>query len=274
VPAQNGSGSGSGCSFWIFLIGEFIWHLFDFTIDTLFYTESIQGSLFHASVSKQTHQTVQRVALVLLVVNGLMLVCSQVYLVRVKIAIRRLHRAQDKLTALLPHAAKFLTSVSDPTFVMQISQVHFFLMLLSFLLEDAPGLCLFAIVQQSTGDFSDVQKAQLGTSLVGSAVFIFLAYRKYVGCQRAAQAWSWWAKLLAPVLLVAVVAVVVLVESGGSHSQPYTPAELAAWQDLYDSTNGPKWSSCSDARSDPCSCSWGDGQGYGVGCAGGHITEM
>jgi hypothetical protein len=73
---------------------------------------------------------------------------------------------------------------------MRISQLHFFLMLLIFLLEDAPGLCLFAIVQQSTGDFSDVQKAQLGTSLVGSAVFIFLAYRKCVAgksAQRAAQ---------------------------------------------------------------------------------------
>jgi hypothetical protein len=121
--------------------------------------------------------------------------------------------------------------------------------------------------------------------------------------------WSWWAKLLGVVLLVAVVAVVVVVESGGSHSQPVTPAgpptllpsldddfvptptpmppaptpmppmptpmplapaDLAAWQDLYDSTNGPRWSHCSDSKSDPCSCS----DGSFVTCTGGHITQM
>jgi hypothetical protein len=52
--------------------------------------------------------------------------------------------------------------------------------------------------------------------------------------------------------------------------------ECAAWQDLYDATNGPKWSHCSDARSDPCSCSYtppGDGN-CGVDCTGGHITSM
>jgi hypothetical protein len=99
---------------------------------------------------------------------------------------------------------------------------------------------------------------------------------------------SWWGKLfVSVVLLVAVVAVVVVVESGGSHSQPVPPActgysrtwglarvECAAWQDLYDSTNGPKWNYCSDSRSDPCSCS---GQ---VTCMDieldtpAHITEM
>jgi hypothetical protein len=50
--------------------------------------------------------------------------------------------------------------------------------------------------------------------------------------------------------------------------------ECAAWQDLYDATNGPKWSSCSDARSDPCSCR-NEGPGCHscrVGCTGGHIT--
>jgi hypothetical protein len=48
--------------------------------------------------------------------------------------------------------------------------------------------------------------------------------------------------------------------------------ECAAWQDLYDATDGPKWSHCSDARSDPCSCSYGDnGQ---VDCTGGHITTL
>jgi hypothetical protein len=45
------------------------------------------------------------------------------------------------------------------------------------------------------------------------------------------------------------------------------PEELSAWQDLYDATNGSKWSSCSDARSDPCACG-------GVGCTAGHITYM
>jgi hypothetical protein len=50
--------------------------------------------------------------------------------------------------------------------------------------------------------------------------------------------------------------------------------ECAAWQDLYDATNGPKWSRrCSDARSDPCSCS--DSGNIGpVTCKGGHITAM
>jgi hypothetical protein len=43
---------------------------------------------------------------------------------------------------------------------------------------------------------------------------------------------------------------------------------------LYDATNGPKWSHCSDAKLDPCSCS-----SVGVGdpvveCTGGHITSM
>jgi Leucine-rich repeat (LRR) protein len=52
--------------------------------------------------------------------------------------------------------------------------------------------------------------------------------------------------------------------------------ELSAWQDLYDATNGPFWSECSDARSDPCSCSYRDHSGYieGVGCTDGHITYL
>jgi hypothetical protein len=100
--------------------------------------------------------------------------------------------------------------------------------------------------------------------------------------------------LLGVVVLGGVLVGVVVAESGGSHSQPVTPAgpptptpmpptptpmpplapaELAAWQDLYDSTNGPKWSHCSDSRSDPCSCS-GWGSVGGVTCTGGHITEM
>jgi Leucine-rich repeat (LRR) protein len=49
--------------------------------------------------------------------------------------------------------------------------------------------------------------------------------------------------------------------------------ECAAWQDLYDATNGPKWGSCSDLRSDPCSCSYSSG-GYGVGCTGGYVTSI
>jgi hypothetical protein len=52
--------------------------------------------------------------------------------------------------------------------------------------------------------------------------------------------------------------------------------ECAAWQELYDATNGPKWSECSDARSDPCSCSTsGPGGDYAeVRCTGGHIIYM
>jgi hypothetical protein len=186
---------------------------------------------------------------------------------------------------------------------MKISQLHFFLMLLSFLLEDAPGLCLFAIVQQSTGDFSDVQKAQLGTSLVGSAVFIVLAYRKCKCAQRAAQqAWSCWVKLFNRLMLrpgkvlvavVVVAGVVWLVESGWLHylwayfgfggylactgsSTDLSPDECGAWQDLYASTNGPNWDYCDDSRSDPCSCgtfAGSDKYAY-VTCTGVHITHM
>jgi Leucine-rich repeat (LRR) protein len=52
--------------------------------------------------------------------------------------------------------------------------------------------------------------------------------------------------------------------------------ELSAWQGLYDATNGPLWKKCSDARSDPCSCSYSDPSGYsaGVKCKGGHITYV
>jgi hypothetical protein len=49
--------------------------------------------------------------------------------------------------------------------------------------------------------------------------------------------------------------------------------ECAAWQDFYDATNGPQWSHCSDARSDPCSCYIKD-VGDPVACTGGHITRM
>jgi hypothetical protein len=49
--------------------------------------------------------------------------------------------------------------------------------------------------------------------------------------------------------------------------------ECSAWQELYDVTNGPKWSHCSDARSDPCSCSYGSGDG-GVYCSGGHFDAL
>jgi hypothetical protein len=47
--------------------------------------------------------------------------------------------------------------------------------------------------------------------------------------------------------------------------------ECAAWQDFYDATNGPHWSECYDARSDPCSCSTSDAE---ANCTGGHITYM
>jgi hypothetical protein len=49
--------------------------------------------------------------------------------------------------------------------------------------------------------------------------------------------------------------------------------ECAVWKDFYDATNGPKWSDCSDARSDPCSCNWAV-HDVEVGCKGGHITYM
>jgi hypothetical protein len=67
------------------------------------------------------------------------------------------------------------------------------------------------------------------------------------------------------------------------NSTDLAAVECAAWQDLYDATNGPKWSPyCSDARSDPCSCNFGGHStipyGYGLRCTGGenpiHITYM
>jgi hypothetical protein len=47
--------------------------------------------------------------------------------------------------------------------------------------------------------------------------------------------------------------------------------DCAAWQDLYDATNGPNWSQWADARSDPCSCTSSSGS---VECTGGHITSL
>jgi Leucine-rich repeat (LRR) protein len=45
-------------------------------------------------------------------------------------------------------------------------------------------------------------------------------------------------------------------------------AQCSAWQDLYDSTNGPKWEDCSELRSDPCAC-------FLVNCEGGqNITKI
>jgi hypothetical protein len=46
--------------------------------------------------------------------------------------------------------------------------------------------------------------------------------------------------------------------------------ECAAWQDLYDATNGSKWAQCSDARSDPCSCRYESGGNDNDG----HIIQM
>jgi hypothetical protein len=51
------------------------------------------------------------------------------------------------------------------------------------------------------------------------------------------------------------------------------PGDCSVWQELYDAMNGPKWSGCSDARSDPCACNVG--QFVSVVCKGGkHITGM
>jgi hypothetical protein len=160
----------SCCVFWVLLVGELLWHLFDFTTDTAFYIESVKSAIFEENYSES--KLVQRVALTLLVVNGMMLMLSQAYFIRVKLAIRRVNRTDD------------------PNFLMRISELHFFVMLLVFLLEDGPGLCLFAIVQHATGDFSKVQQVQLGTSLVGSFVFLVIAYHRCVlskSAQRAAE---------------------------------------------------------------------------------------
>jgi hypothetical protein len=51
-------------------------------------------------------------------------------------------------------------------------------------------------------------------------------------------------------------------------SKNLTAVDCGAWQDLYNSTNGPKWDDCSDIRSDPCAC------GSRVTCAGGYITTI
>jgi hypothetical protein len=54
------------------------------------------------------------------------------------------------------------------------------------------------------------------------------------------------------------------------NSTSLTPVDCDAWQELYDSTNGMKWSVCPNSRSDPCSCSK-----YAlVACTDGHINKM
>jgi hypothetical protein len=41
-----------------------------------------------------------------------------------------------------------------------------------------------------------------------------------------------------------------------------------AWQDFHDYLNGDAWSSCSQARNDPCSC-FNASDGFGIGCGSG-----
>jgi hypothetical protein len=56
------------------------------------------------------------------------------------------------------------------------------------------------------------------------------------------------------------------------NSTGLAPVECAAWQELYDSSNGAKWEDCSKSRSDPCSCA----RAYGRGCTciNGHISRI
>ena len=145
--------------FWVFLLGELIWHTIDFATDILFFTQNVQSAEFKEAVDRRTSAAVTSVAAILLVVNGLLLALSQGYLIRTKTRIRREG---------LDHNSNFL---------MRIERITFFIMLMVFCLEDAPGLVLCLIVQASTGGFDAVQKAQLITSLAGSIIFLVIAMR-------------------------------------------------------------------------------------------------
>jgi hypothetical protein len=110
----------------------------------------------------------------------------------------------------------------------------------------------------------------------------------------SAPGWSWWAPDYGGPKLFGAVLIMVAIVAGGvvgveryirHHSLPVctgssadlTPVECGAWQDLFDSLNGPDWDTCvSDpyGRPDPCSCSNHRENGIGVTCTGGHITAM
>jgi hypothetical protein len=49
-------------------------------------------------------------------------------------------------------------------------------------------------------------------------------------------------------------------------------AQCSGWQALYDSTSGPRWSACADARQDPCSCRVK--QYSPIACKDGDITKI
>ena len=53
-----------------------------------------------------------------------------------------------------------------------------------------------------------------------------------------------------------------------------TATECAAWQELFDATDGQKWAHCTGNRLKPCDCGGPNPPATGVTCNDGHITAL
>lgn len=180
---------GSGC-FVPLTVCIALWHLFDFISDIIFYAISIQGEAF--KTSQWSHDKVALAAGVLLGVNALVLITSQYYLCGAKMRAHRIRlgisrgepsnstssklkvNGKRKQEALRQKQAEHF----DDLFEARLARTELWVMVIVFLLEDAPGLVFTIIVQTATGDFGLVEQIQFGSCLAGAFFFLIVAYRR------------------------------------------------------------------------------------------------
>lgn len=151
--------------FWSFTYGALLWKLVDYGSDIAYVITEVYGSAFDGYSDK--YPAVRTVAVILLVIDGLLLILIEIYVIRVK---RRIAK----------HGL-----LEDPSYLYRISWVEFIALLLMFLFEDGPQLIVFGIVQNETEGFGIIPSIQIATSLAASIYFFLQALRNYCLYHRA-----------------------------------------------------------------------------------------
>eukprot|EP00040_Diaphanoeca_grandis_P018558 m.97653 g.97653 ORF g.97653 m.97653 type:complete len:252 (+) comp26997_c0_seq4:114-869(+) len=148
--------------FWGFTFGGFLFRLIDYGLDIAYTTQTILGSEFEQAYGKDRAKTVQSIAIALLILNGILLVVINFFMIRAKLRIWR------------------LGLLEDPAYLYRISWIEFLELLAGFIFEDAPETVLTVIVESATNNFGLLAQLQLASAVVFLAYFIAKTIRNFI----------------------------------------------------------------------------------------------